>query len=62
MTVFLQMVKEKVCISCGKRILNDNSATSFPCPVCSEVEIVRCGECRKRGVRYICPGCKFEGP
>jgi len=56
------MVKEKVCTSCGKRIVNDPSAVSFPCPKCGKVEIIRCGNCRKQGIKYKCPECGFEGP
>ena len=56
------MVKEKECISCGKKVTNDPSSVSFPCPNCLKVEIVRCKNCRERAIPYRCPECGFEGP
>ncbi|UCD03990.1 MAG: DUF1610 domain-containing protein [Candidatus Woesearchaeota archaeon] len=56
------MVKEKECTSCKKRIINDPSSVSFTCPNCLEVIIIRCGECRKKAIKYRCSKCKFEGP
>ena len=49
------------CVSCGKSIKNDFTATKFPCPQCGH-EIVRCGTCRTNGTKYVCPNCGFEGP
>ncbi|MBN1377307.1 DUF1610 domain-containing protein [Candidatus Woesearchaeota archaeon] len=55
--------KEKpVCISCKKRITNDNGSVRFPCPGCGEYEIIRCSQCRKTSTKYVCPKCGFEGP
>ncbi|MBI2147216.1 RNA-binding protein [Candidatus Woesearchaeota archaeon] len=36
--------------------------TTFSCPSCGKYSITRCGPCRQIVAKYICPGCKFEGP
>lgn len=54
--------KEKVCTSCKARIINNEGATSFSCPKCGEVVIVRCADCRKIATKYKCSQCGFEGP
>ncbi len=53
---------EQVCTSCKARILNIEGASVFECPSCGEVEIVRCGQCRKIAAKYKCSKCGFEGP
>jgi len=53
---------EKVCSSCGKKIVNQESATSFKCPNCGETIITRCEKCRILSVKYKCEKCGFEGP
>ncbi|RLG18975.1 RNA-binding protein [Nanoarchaeota archaeon] len=50
------------CVSCGKEITNDVHAVFFNCPNCGEFVVARCGMCRKKGVKYKCPNCGFEGP
>lgn len=50
------------CSSCKTEILNDTETTKFTCPKCGKVEIVRCGSCRIRGIKYTCEGCGFVGP
>ncbi|MDD5331358.1 MAG: zinc finger domain-containing protein [Candidatus Nanoarchaeia archaeon] len=52
----------KTCISCKREITNDVGSTSFMCPNCGEVEIVRCLNCRKIAAKYKCKSCGFEGP
>jgi len=56
------MGEEKICISCNRPIANIQGSTSFKCPKCGSYTIVRCGDCRKRAVKYKCPNCGFEGP
>jgi len=56
------MAEELVCISCKKRITNKAGATRFKCPSCGKYEIIRCPECRERGIKYTCPECGFTGP
>jgi predicted RNA-binding Zn-ribbon protein involved in translation (DUF1610 family) len=53
---------QKVCISCKKRITNDNGSVIFNCPNCGKTEIVRCSKCRKIAAKYTCPECGFTGP
>ncbi len=50
------------CSSCKTEILNDTEVAKFPCPGCGKEEIIRCGDCRKKGVRYTCNKCGFTGP
>jgi hypothetical protein len=57
-----KMAEELVCISCKKKITNKPGATRFLCPSCGKYEIIRCRECRIRGVKYTCPLCGFVGP
>ena len=52
---------EKICVSCKRVITNIHGSVIFKCPNCGH-EIVRCGDCRKKGVKYICPNCGFIGP
>ena len=47
------------CSSCGKDVSSINNSVIFECPKCGKV-IVRCGDCRKRGVGYECK-CGFKG-
>ncbi len=57
------MSKNKlICTSCGVSISNIEGSTKFMCPSCGKKLIVRCGECRKLGVRYKCSECGFIGP
>jgi len=49
----------KTCITCGEK---SGVYVSFPCPSCTEQEIVRCVHCRSINKTYICPKCGFEGP
>lgn len=56
------MIKEKVCLSCKKKVANDKSSCTFMCPNCGQYEITRCGNCRANATKYVCPNCKFEGP
>jgi len=53
---------EKRCISCNEEISMIEGSTVFMCPNCGEVEIVRCGRCRKLMRPWKCPNCGFEGP
>jgi len=55
-------MKEKVCISCNRKITAIPHSTSFKCPKCNSYLIVRCGDCRRSAVKYKCPNCGFEGP
>jgi len=41
---------DKKCISCNSAVVNDEQATSLPCPKCGNETIVRCGKCRKTAV------------
>ncbi|MCW1293553.1 MAG: zinc finger domain-containing protein [Candidatus Rehaiarchaeum fermentans] len=50
-----------LCVSCKTDLSIREGSTSFKCPKCGE-NIGRCGNCRKRGVKYVCPSCGFEGP
>ncbi len=50
------------CISCHKLVTNTKATTSFKCPQCQKYDILRCGDCRKNAVQYVCPGCGFAGP
>lgn len=57
------MNKENLkCTSCNKKISNIEYSTVFKCPDCNDFQVVRCGECRERGLKYECPKCGFEGP
>ena len=51
-----------VCTSCNTKITNQEGTVRFLCPNCGEFEIVRCGRCRRLGMKYKCPNCGFEGP
>ncbi|MEM3153968.1 MAG: zinc finger domain-containing protein [Candidatus Woesearchaeota archaeon] len=53
---------EKQCISCKKPMLGLTGVAKFKCPKCMKYEIIRCAHCRQIAAKYICPGCKFEGP
>ena len=50
------------CTSCGKPIQPRTEATKFLCPECGEIQIKRCGRCRKFSRTYSCPKCGFSGP
>jgi len=52
---------EKFCVSCGRNILAIKDSVVFKCPNCGS-EIVRCGICRNKVVKYTCPVCGFSGP
>ena len=56
------MAEDFVCISCKKKITNKPGSTRFLCPSCGKHEIIRCADCRKRGIKYTCPSCGFVGP
>lgn len=49
------------CLTCNKELINDKGAISFKCPKCDFI-IMRCSECRRKGSKYVCPKCGFEGP
>ncbi|HJO42072.1 MAG TPA: zinc finger domain-containing protein [Candidatus Thalassarchaeaceae archaeon] len=49
-----------MCTSSGLPLVEAKS-TAFPCPDCGE-SIGRSERCRVQAVKYICPGCRFEGP
>lgn len=49
------------CVSCERDVMTIEGSVIFKCPKCGET-IVRCGICRKRGVKYTCPNCGFTGP
>lgn len=55
-------MKTNKCMSCGKNITNDTSAVTFKCPSCGDMEVTRCGSCRKLATKYKCAKCGFEGP
>ncbi|MDP4012654.1 MAG: zinc finger domain-containing protein [Candidatus Nanoarchaeia archaeon] len=50
------------CNSCNKKLVNLKGSTIFKCPSCSEVNIVRCIDCRTIAAKYTCSKCKFTGP
>ncbi|MBI2578668.1 MAG: RNA-binding protein [Candidatus Aenigmarchaeota archaeon] len=50
------------CISCHKNLLSEDDFTKFSCPSCGGEEILRCANCRVKGVLYQCTKCDFEGP
>ncbi|HDP74118.1 MAG TPA: RNA-binding protein [Candidatus Woesearchaeota archaeon] len=54
------MAKE-LCTSCKTDISNLSGTVHFKCPECSEA-VIRCVNCRRRGVAYTCPSCGFTGP
>ncbi len=54
--------KAQKCISCHRKVANSEATTMFRCPKCQGYEIVRCGNCRKNAVAYVCPSCNFRGP
>lgn len=56
------MVEQEICISCKKNIAGVDMSAVFKCPQCGKAKIVRCGDCRKNSVKYVCPSCGFEGP
>ncbi|MBU0758183.1 MAG: DUF1610 domain-containing protein [Nanoarchaeota archaeon] len=51
-----------ICSSCKKRITNTRGSAVFLCPKCGKEEIVRCDDCRKTVVKYVCHSCGFKGP
>ncbi|HLC52180.1 MAG TPA: zinc finger domain-containing protein [Candidatus Nanoarchaeia archaeon] len=51
----------KRCTSCKKNVVNDPGSVSFKCPGCSDLEVVRCTNCRDNGSKYSC-ACGFTGP
>ncbi|MDR3282526.1 MAG: zinc finger domain-containing protein [Candidatus Methanoplasma sp.] len=55
------MVADKMCSSCGKRLVGRGN-TFFKCPKCGAVEIGRCDQCRDQSVPYECEKCGFVGP
>ena len=57
----IAMENEKVCSSCGKRLVG-KGITFFKCPQCGATEIGRCSNCRDQGVKYKCDKCGFTGP
>ncbi|MCK5177019.1 MAG: DUF1610 domain-containing protein [Candidatus Aenigmarchaeota archaeon] len=50
------------CISCGKNLSSTDDYSIFSCPECGKIEIVRCGQCKKKSVQYKCNECGFIGP
>ena len=54
--------KDSVCTSCNCKLMSSQGSVSFQCPECTKEEIVRCSDCRKNSIRYMCSACKFEGP
>jgi hypothetical protein len=54
--------KQLICISCKKRITNEQGSVRFPCPKCGKYEIIRCKHCREIVSKYHCPACDFTGP
>jgi len=55
------MVKDKICSSCGKRLIGHGN-TTFKCPKCGNTEVGRCDQCRDQSVSYECKKCGFVGP
>ncbi len=53
---------QKSCISCKKRVANDNGSVEFVCPQCKKYPIIRCSKCREIVAKFKCPECGFEGP
>ncbi len=54
--------KELICTSCKIKITNLVGSTTFKCPDCGKIKIVRCAHCREVGTKYKCSSCNFEGP
>lgn len=54
--------RPKVCSSCKSSLTNLSGSTSFKCPKCGKIEIIRCSHCRKIGAKYTCSNCNFSGP
>jgi predicted RNA-binding Zn-ribbon protein involved in translation (DUF1610 family) len=50
------------CTSCNRNIVGQERFARFPCPLCGNIEIVRCETCRSLSVTYKCKKCGFEGP
>ncbi|HLC71510.1 MAG TPA: zinc finger domain-containing protein [Candidatus Nanoarchaeia archaeon] len=50
------------CLSCKKKVVNDQGNTQFLCPGCSKYPVVRCTNCRAKAAQYSCPQCGFTGP
>jgi Zn-ribbon RNA-binding protein len=57
----MTMKNEKICNSCGVRLVG-NGITFFKCPICGAEEIGRCAQCRDQSVKYECKKCGFTGP
>ncbi len=54
--------KDFVCTSCKSKLIGASGSVKFDCPSCNNEKIIRCFECRKNSIKYICTDCKFEGP
>lgn len=50
------------CKTCGTDLISEEKFTSFQCPSCGEIQIVRCKSCRVRKIPYKCDKCEFTGP
>ncbi|MBR9678979.1 MAG: RNA-binding protein [Nanoarchaeota archaeon] len=56
------MSDKVLCDSCDTDVSVVDNNVIFKCPGCNKVNIVRCGNCRQKAVKYVCPKCCFEGP
>ncbi len=54
--------KDSVCTSCKSKLISAQGSVRFSCPACGKEEIIRCSDCRKKSIKYVCPKCSFEGP
>ncbi|MCX8166401.1 MAG: zinc finger domain-containing protein [Candidatus Micrarchaeota archaeon] len=50
---------KKNCTCCGRHAI---IYSHFKCPDCGDEEIIRCQNCRKKVVEYVCGKCGFVGP
>lgn len=62
LTGMVDPTSARICSSCGLNIAAIPSGVTFACPSCGELEINRCGKCRKAGRKYTCAKCGFTGP
>ncbi|RLJ07951.1 MAG: RNA-binding protein [Candidatus Aenigmatarchaeota archaeon] len=55
-------MKERRCVTCGKKIESEAEWVECNCPKCGKERIIRCSKCKKLMNPYECPKCGFVGP